>query len=287
MIDLFPVVEVYITNVCNLTCRGCNRFNNHHFTGHQRWADYADEMEMWSKRIKTPMITIIGGEPTLNPDIHKWAENLRRLWPRSDIKLQTNGTYARPEFFDYWKKYKIGITVSLHDPKTADDIRESWKCSIQKADGQFEYNANFVEEFIFHNSAIVMVDDHYELEYNKPEKSFGACGMRHDHTLSHGKLYRCPAMSGIPEFTKQFDVHMTDEQYTLLHSYKPLSADCTEEELQKFEEGRNSPMPQCALCPSNHKWYNTYGDDESEVPLPFKEKWNLSERPELFSSKPY
>ena len=31
--------EFYITNVCNLSCNGCNRFNNYKFRGFQRWED--------------------------------------------------------------------------------------------------------------------------------------------------------------------------------------------------------------------------------------------------------
>ena len=92
MIRLFPVVEFYITNVCNLTCRGCNRFNNYNFKGHQRWVDHASAYETWSKRLDLPRITVIGGEPTLNPDLELWASNLRRLWPDAVIMIQTNGT---------------------------------------------------------------------------------------------------------------------------------------------------------------------------------------------------
>ena len=89
MIRLFPVVEFYITNVCNLTCRGCNRFNNYNFKGHQLWADHANAYEAWAKRLDLPRIVIIGGEPTLNPDLELWASNLRRLWPDSVIMIQT------------------------------------------------------------------------------------------------------------------------------------------------------------------------------------------------------
>ena len=42
-------MEFYITNVCNLTCTGCNRFNNYKFKGFQRWADYKEEYTQWSK----------------------------------------------------------------------------------------------------------------------------------------------------------------------------------------------------------------------------------------------
>ena len=96
MIRLFPVVEFYITNVCNLTCRGCNRFNNYNFKGHQRWTEHAEAYEAWSKRLDLPRICIIGGEPTLNPDLESWVMNIRRLWPDAiDIFVGTTGLRDR------------------------------------------------------------------------------------------------------------------------------------------------------------------------------------------------
>ena len=45
-------VEFYITNVCNLTCQGCNRFNSFKFKGWQKWEDYADTYKQWSEQIE-------------------------------------------------------------------------------------------------------------------------------------------------------------------------------------------------------------------------------------------
>ena len=64
-----PRVEFYITNVCNLNCDNCNRFNNFAFSGHYRWADYESSFKEWSKIIDFPEIAIIGGEPFANPDL--------------------------------------------------------------------------------------------------------------------------------------------------------------------------------------------------------------------------
>ena len=152
MIKLFPVVEFYITNVCNLDCRGCNRFNNYNFKGHSYWDDTADEIEKWSKRLDLPRITILGGEPTLNPDLEKWCSNLRRLWPMAVIMIQTNGTYQRPEHLTFWEKYKVGFGLSLHDPKTADKLKEKWRS-----------NAGIIEAYTFHQSAVIHKDNHFTL----------------------------------------------------------------------------------------------------------------------------
>ena len=83
-------VEFYITNVCNLTCENCNRFNNHKFTGWQRWSDYADTYRRWSEYIELKNIVILGGEPTLNPTLPEWVVGLNEIF-NSGIQILSNG----------------------------------------------------------------------------------------------------------------------------------------------------------------------------------------------------
>ena len=92
MLTLTGMFEFYITNVCNLTCNGCNRFNNYAFTGFQRWKDYQEDYEKWGERIDLPRLSILGGEPTLNPTFMDWFRGLRKIWPDSRIEIVTNGT---------------------------------------------------------------------------------------------------------------------------------------------------------------------------------------------------
>lgn len=35
-------VEFHITNVCNLNCSACNKYNNYFYSGHYLWDDYKD-----------------------------------------------------------------------------------------------------------------------------------------------------------------------------------------------------------------------------------------------------
>ena len=257
------VLEIYITNVCNLTCRGCNRFNNYNFKGHHLWRDHADKYEEWSKRIAINKISIIGGEPTLNPDLELWAMNLRRLWPDSDIKIQTNGTYIRPNFAIIHNEHHVHFAVSLHDITTADDIIKSWK---QLLGSQFD---TFLEGFVFHTANIIEQDDHFILDCsNDKHTAFNACDMKHDHTMYQGNLYKCPSMALYPEFNNQFDLRLSNEQQELLNRYRPLSADCTEEELQQFVSTRDTPIDQCSLCSSSYTWHTAYGETPVNLPDP-------------------
>jgi organic radical activating enzyme len=96
-----PKIEFYITNVCNLNCEHCNRFNNHDFRGWQRWVDYEPHYAEWAKYIDFGHITILGGEPLLNPTIVDWVRGINRLWGRP-VQILTNGTRlnAVPGLYD-------------------------------------------------------------------------------------------------------------------------------------------------------------------------------------------
>ena len=110
-------VEFYITNVCNFNCDNCNRLNNFYFSGHQYWKDYKDIYQAWSLKFDIANITVLGGEPLLNPSLAEWLEGLRILWPNSNITLLTNGTRLEhwPTMHDLLYKNKILMTVSLHN----------------------------------------------------------------------------------------------------------------------------------------------------------------------------
>ena len=86
-------VEFYITNVCNLNCTNCNRFNNYAFSGHQHWAEYQKVYAEWANRINPQKISILGGEPMLNPTFIDWVEGILRLWPSTVVSVVTNGTH--------------------------------------------------------------------------------------------------------------------------------------------------------------------------------------------------
>jgi organic radical activating enzyme len=118
--------EFYITNVCNLNCQNCNRFNNYAFSGHQRWLDYAEQYRKWADIIDFETIGIIGGEPLLNPEFPTWLDNIASFWPRSTIKVITNGTQVNrwAELYSLIEKYKdrVILEVSIHGIDLRDKI---------------------------------------------------------------------------------------------------------------------------------------------------------------------
>jgi len=130
-------IEFYITNVCNYNCDNCNRLNNYNFSGHQKWEDYAEVYKAWHKRIDFGVISILGGEPLLNPSLPDWLTGLRSLWPNATIQLLTNGSRLKhtPWLYDAINKNKIELEISTHNrgtfDKTASEISEILSKPIQ------------------------------------------------------------------------------------------------------------------------------------------------------------
>lgn len=109
----------YITNVCNLNCDNCSYLNNYPVKGHQRWKDNEESCRAWAKKVNPALITVLGGEPMLNPDFLLWIEGLASIWPDTEIRINTNGTgFDRwPTLYDVLLKHqgRINLSISNHN----------------------------------------------------------------------------------------------------------------------------------------------------------------------------
>lgn len=239
---LDSVIEFYITNQCNLACTNCNRFNDHDFRGHYSWEDSAEAVEAWSQRINAPLITIIGGEPSLHPGLETWVANLRRLWPSTSIIIQSNGTNAKlAEELKFWQRYRVGWAISIHQPKMRPTLERQWH--------NITHSTGLVNNTEFTPAAVIPQGDKFVVHNSDPVTAFNACTMRHSHTIFRGQLYKCPVMAVLPEFRTQHSVEMDLRQEQLLSRYQPLSADCTKQQLMDFVSTRHQLIDQCEFCP--------------------------------------
>lgn len=112
----FDYTEFYITNVCNLNCENCNRFNNYNFSGHTRWHEVQEYNAKWASLLDISRIGILGGEPMLNPDFLLWVQGIAELWPSSKIVIMTNGTQLGrwPQLYDCLLKYRDRMLLEIN-----------------------------------------------------------------------------------------------------------------------------------------------------------------------------
>lgn len=236
-------IEVYITNECNLTCSNCNRYNNYDFRGHMDWRMSEKDLLVWGQRITADIITIIGGEPLLHPDLAQWIQLVRRAWKSEAIMVQSNGLVRRDDLDQIRSiTHDLGIVASLHQPGMEKTMR---KYQVIQRDEEIIDNTNFTA------CAIKDQGDHFVVHDSDPEEAFEACTMSRSHTIIGGLLHKCPMVAILPRFLSQYDVRLDQAQQELLHSYKALEPDCSDQELENFLRNENQPIPQCNLCPSD------------------------------------
>lgn len=167
-------VEFYITNVCNYNCDNCNRFNNYFFAGHQLWKNFKDTYFQWSQKLNIDNITVLGGEPFLNPSLLDWLQGLRQFWPQSKITLLTNGTRLKhfANIYDILNKNKLVLSIQLHNRDRYETCIDYLQAEFLQHPLKFNYkNKNFQGWVKAYNSVkgpdwpnCKSVQDFYQLE---------------------------------------------------------------------------------------------------------------------------
>ena len=284
-------LEFYITNVCNLTCDGCNRYNNYHFRGWQAWDDYAEDLERWATKIEIRHPVILGGEPLLNPDITKWIEGIHRLWPEhSGVQVQSNGTRIdrvrglyEVMSVDNW------IGISIHDPNDREEIfariRNLLKHPITEtadknhpigSDYQFtDANRKFVHCWMsnkFVNSNIIEKDDgRFTVFDSDPAKAHDNCTFRRfkNYHWIRGRIYKCGPAALMPEFDQQHGFDISNEDRELMHAYRGLSVDEFDDRGAHFLATIDDEIPQCKFCPEEYVYKPITFSDR-------KKSWRIS-----------
>jgi hypothetical protein len=274
-------VDFYITNVCNLTCQNCNRFNNLNFKGWQDWADYEPIYEQWGQLVELKAITIMGGEPFLNPTLKDWITGLNRIFG-IEVQVLTNGTRLLQTTGVYdaisgFRRSKNGrapnhIGVSLHTPedfeKLRSDIHEFLQGDVTEEFGKDKnkWNAdwhfrdrygvqiNVYSVDHFSQAAIIPLGNGaYTLHNNNPIESHAECSFARwkSYHFIRGQLFKCGPSALMPEFDLQTPFDINDEDRVLLHSYKPLGVDNFAGYHQEFFANLDNPIAQCKFCPKS------------------------------------
>ena len=278
-------VEFYITNVCNLTCENCNRFNTHKFTGWQRWSDYADTYRQWGEYVNLKNIVILGGEPTLNPTLSEWVVGLNDIF-KCNIQILSNGLQlnSNEKLYNALANIKSdngmacgNIEISLHNLAHFDQIRNNIKSFLQpineeygtainvahqyNSDNQAYYSVRDVNNVLvrmhlansFHDAAVYKNNQgQLTLHDSDPIEAHGGCGFAQYkcYHFIRGQLYKCGPVALMPEFDQQHNLAISDQDRQLLNSYQPLTVDHWPDSAQQWLAKLDDPIAQCKFCPT-------------------------------------
>lgn len=176
--------DVNLVDHCNMKCKGCLRYSN--LVEKPFFADFDKMIEDW-KRIKelfwgVERLKLMGGEPMLSPDLCRYIECAREIFPDADIMVTTNALLINEnctELFQVMKENYCFFDISLYDP-----MRER----IGK-----------VEEILQKNGVWYVVNDSkgdfYKVLSKEPKydmnEAYEKCTAKNCHHLREGKLSVC------------------------------------------------------------------------------------------------
>lgn len=116
-----PYLEYHVADHCNLNCKYCTHYSplvqQPVYTDYERFA--ADLRQLRRLIADIGVIRILGGEPLLNPELHRFIELTRELYPASIITVVTNGMLAdrlEASLLECMKRNMAFFHISFYPP---------------------------------------------------------------------------------------------------------------------------------------------------------------------------
>lgn len=243
---ILKYIETHITDKCNLRCNGCSHFSNIFEKDEISYIDFEKSIRDLEKTFDVLVIRLMGGEPLLNKNLHKYINLTRKLFPKSTIFLVTNGLllpFISQETIQTIVKNNVIINISLYEPTIK--------------------NINKIEEFLLQNhiqhrfgngNTLILDNDiihkfHTCLNSQKrSENKFVNCYNKYCWFLRKGYIYKCPYPALI---------YKLNEKYNLDFDYKNDRIKLSDIKYGwEVVENLSKPIEFCKYCTNNIKEYN-------------------------------
>src|SRR5215475_2991668 len=121
-------LELHVTHACNLTCDSCSHYSNHNHHGQLELAEADRWMGLWSHRLAVRELHLLGGEPTIHPELAGFVTLARRHWPDAFIRIRTNGFFLHrhpslPALLAADKRASISVAIHHNAPEYRERLR--------------------------------------------------------------------------------------------------------------------------------------------------------------------
>ncbi len=249
-VNSIKTIELHIVDHCNLNCCGCHHFAPLAPESYLSIAEFKSDLTRLFELTKGDIETfnILGGEPLLHPKCIEFLETARQIFPKSKIRLITNGILLPEQSDDFYKK--CGKNNILIQP-TDYGLDINWELVKKKC-------ANFGVNFEFYLDNSIMYKDSIDLSgsHNSID-SYLNCqlGWHEYFYLDHGKIYHCSKEAYIRFFNNYFKQNLEIPETDYIDIYKVNN-------IQEVFNFMNRPPKFCSHCvktkpPIEYKWQNT------------------------------
>lgn len=227
-----PYLEFHVADHCNLNCKYCTHYSplvtEPVFTDYEQFEKDLRQLKKYITDIG--VIRILGGEPLLNPELGRFIELTRKLYPASIITVVTNGLLIDrldESLIETMKNNLAFFHISFYPP-LKDKVKE-------------------IQEFLYENgipftitSMITEFNKTQTLDPTQDEDFFYRCFQASCTCLHNGKVAPCYAPFTTKYFNTAFGKNLPTEEGVDLYDETLTSAVLKAELL--------IPMERCRYC---------------------------------------
>jgi sulfatase maturation enzyme AslB (radical SAM superfamily) len=258
---ILPFVETMITQVCNLSCTGCTNYSDLQHEGYVPWSQGRTWLEAWLERIDIPDFGILGGEPTINPEVNDWIFGLRDLMPTTQIRFTTNGLLLNKKFDIVKHMAEIGncvFKIAFHqDNPELEEVVErifsmyDWEPVVEYGVHRYKTKNNFrfhvKRPDVFWKTFKGSYENMHPHDSN-PADAFAICCQQTCPLLHNGRIYKCSTSGLLAETLEKFDYPNSDQwQHYIQQGIDP---NCGDAKLTAFLDNFGLPADVCRMCPT-------------------------------------
>ena len=231
-------LEMHIVDHCNLNCAGCNHFCPLAEPFYISLKDFQNQLELVKEKLPSlKWLMLLGGEPTLHPQLLELCKIARNIFPHITIEILTNGkdlSNVIPQL-EQFKIFNIRFTIAQYNILyNENDIKAL--CSVPG--NTFSWGR---ESFL---QTLVDINGTQDMEKN----FFYHCHHQLPcFTLQDYKIFECPFAAHIRHFIKKFNSNIP-----LIENVDYL--DLLTITLDKLEKFSYQPKNICKYCKPGEHW---------------------------------
>ncbi|TWU39484.1 radical SAM protein [Novipirellula artificiosorum] len=246
-------LEFHVVHGCNLSCQQCSHYSNFLRGGIVTVEEARENFDAWCKRIQPKRFTILGGEPTLNPNLCRILVMGRWKFRRSHRLLVSNGFFLHrhPGLPKVLINQGYKLEISQHGTSPA---------YLEKFAAVQETIAKWRRDHPSLRIGIRQSHSGWRRQYNmadgkalpilsNPRDGWKACIQKRCSQLHKTMIWKCPALAYFSQLERKLKLQDIPA-WQLFRDYKAIPPTATDAELRHFFA--TEEILQCGLCP-DHK----------------------------------
>ncbi len=241
-------LEVHVAHACNLACESCSHSSNHTHRGTLSVEAAEASFALWSHRLQPRVLCLLGGEPTLNPNLTELVRLARRCWPEALLRVSTNGLllHRHPDLPAALQgNAKLDFTIHHASAEYAAEVESAVQLA-RRWEREHGLRVSFkqvwmgwTQRYTGFGASMAPFSD------GQPRQSWEVCPAKHAPQLHEGRIWKCAPLAYLPMQHARYGLGEAWRPYL---AYQPLEATATDDEVEAFF--RREDEPTCAMCPA-------------------------------------